>query len=502
MVQVRLGAPTFFSLEMELNFILPLVLFLFGGFTSLIIKNKRVLTLIFNITSLFALCFFTYLLLNTFVPTPETKLFYLFGNFGREVGVEYSLNSLNVSILTFVSLIIFLFSIFFSDFTLKYEKEFNFNLLFCIIQIFCGASLAILMTNDLFNFYIFFELLAICSYIFTSLGGKGAAYSALNYLILGMVASGFIVLGIGFLYFSTGFLNIYKVAEIIRQNSINVSMPCIFIVLGFLIKLAIFPFSFWQGLVYKSMPSAIMPLYAAIVSMVTLYCFNLFLANFFTSVDFLHAFKGILMILTIIGVLTFSFFSLFENDVRKIFAYSTISQVSYAFFMLFVDAGKGAEFAFLHLFSNSLSKFALFIILFSIGKEKNVYNIGIFEGLAGKSKYMHFIILFLFAGIIGLPLTLGFFTKISMIFTSFKAESYYFVGILLLGAMLNFLYFWRLGSVMFFNKKESSEKLTFPLATLIPVSITVIILVLSTVFFGYISSYETKAIEIFYLPNF
>ena len=358
------------------------------------------------------------------------------------------------------------------------------------------------MTNDLFNFYIFFELLAICSYIFTSLGGKGASYSALNYLILGVVASGFIVLGIGFLYFSTGFLNIYKVAEIIRQSSVNVTVPCIFIVLGFLIKLAIFPFSFWQGLVYKSMPSAIMPLYAAIVSMVTLYCFNLFLANFFTSVDFLHAFKGILIILTIIGVLTFSFFSLFENDVRKIFAYSTISQVSYAFFMLFVDAGKGAEFAFLHLFSNSLSKFALFIILFSIGKEKNIYNIGIFEGLAGKSKYMHFIILFLFAGIIGLPLTLGFFTKISMIFTSFKSENYYFVGILLLGAMLNFLYFWRLGSVMFFSKKESSEKLTFPLATLIPVSITVIILVLSTVFFGYISSYETKAIEIFYLPNF
>ena len=116
----------------------------------------------------------------------EVKIFYLFGNFGREIGIEYSINALNISILCFISTIFFLFSIFFTGFINRYEKEFNFNILFCIIQIFCASSVSILLTNDLFNFYIFFELMAICSYIFTSLGGKGASYAALNYLILGI----------------------------------------------------------------------------------------------------------------------------------------------------------------------------------------------------------------------------------------------------------------------------------------------------------------------------
>lgn len=477
---------------MEANFILPFILFLLGGFSSLIVKNKKILTLILNVNSFFAFCFFGYLLIQNFAHNPETKLFYLFGNFSREVGIEYSLNALNISILTFLSFLMILFSIFFAGFVLKYEKDFNFNVLFCIIQIFCASSFAILMTNDLFNFYIFFELLAICAYIFTSLGGKGSSYSALNYLILGVIASGLLVIGIGFIYFSTGFLNITKASEVLRLGNVNLSIPFIFISIGFLMKLAIFPFSFWQGLVYKSMPIAILPLYSSVVAIVTFYGFNLFFINFFINLDFIYIFKNILILLVILGVLVFSFFSLFENDVKKIFAYSSISQISYAVFILFLDFGKGSEFAFLHLFSNSLSKFALFIILFGLGNEKNIYNISVFEGLSYNSKSLCFVILFLFAGVIGLPLTLGFFTKISMILTSIGTQDYLFIAIILVGAILNFLYFWRIANVMFFKKKDTEISLS--LSVKIPLILSLIGLLSLTLLFGYISSFEKEAV--------
>ena len=494
MVQVRLGAPINL---LEMTFILPFILFFFSGFTSLLIKNRKILGGIFIAVSLVAF------LLNLnflFSLKDGLEINYIFGGFARELGIEYSLNAFNASVLTFLTFLIFCFSIFFFGFTRTYEKDFNFNILFCIIQVFCGAITAVLLTHDLFNFYIFFELMAICTYCFIALGGKGGSYASLNYLILGVIASGFIVIGIGFLYFSTGFLNIFKVVEVLKVGpNINLIIAFVFILVGFLIKLGFFPFAFWPGLVYKYFPSGIMPLYAGVISIVTLYGFNLFFGRFFLFQEFTSNFKNLILVLTIFGVLLFSFFSLFENDVRKIFAYSTIAQVSYALFFIFATRNEVAGLSFLHLFFNGISKLALFVILFEVTKNKGSYMISAFDGLLKKSPLMGFSTLFLFAGIIGLPLTFGFFTKISIILASFKLDEFLFIALILIGAVLNFLYFFKIASSMFFKKKlENENEISLNVESKIVIIISIVALVLATLFFSQISSWFLPAIKQFY----
>jgi multicomponent Na+:H+ antiporter subunit D len=364
----------------------------------------------------------------------------------------------------------------------------------------CGALIAVLLTNDLFNFYIFFELLAICIYILIALGGKGASFASFNYLLLGIIASGFLVVGIGFLYFSTGYLNITKAIDVLRNggSSIDLKIPMIFITICFLIKLGIFPFSFWMGLVYKHFPSGIIPLYASTVSIVTFFGFFTFLSKFF--INELSFLKDFILIISICGALIFSFFSLYETNVRKIFAYSTIAQVSYALFPIFLGNEELTRGAFLHLISNGISKLALFIIIYEVLKTK-IPAISSFNGLAKRSLFLSLFLIFFFANIVGVPITLGFFTKISIILGLFKDKSYLFIFIMLLGAILNFLYFWRIASVMFFKNKADED------GDLIAVSweskLALILLLFTSiaflVFFNNISSTLDVALKQFYL---
>jgi NADH:ubiquinone oxidoreductase subunit 2 (subunit N) len=185
---------------------------------------------------------------------------------------------------------------------------------------------------------------------------------------------------------------------------------------------------------------------------------------------------------------------------RKIFAYSTISQVSYALFPIFLGNEELTRSAFFHIVSNGISKLALFIIICDVLKTK-IPAISSFNGLAKRSLFLSLCLIFFFANIVGVPITLGFFTKVSIILGLFKAKSYLFIFIMLLGAILNFLYFWRIASVMFFKNKADQD------GDLIVVSweskLTLILLLLTSVaflvFFNNISSTLDVALKQFYL---
>jgi multicomponent Na+:H+ antiporter subunit D len=476
-----------------MTIVLPFILFLLNGFTSIIITNKRVLSALFIATSFTALIFGFLEIWNA-----GHEVSYIFGGFAREIGIEYLLNPFKSFILNFILGIVFIFSIFFHGFIRNFNKTFNFNLLFCIIQIMCGALVAIVLTNDLFNFYIFFELLAICTYILISLGGKGSSFASFNYLSLGVIASGFLVIGIGFLYFSTGYLNFTKVIEALQsQSTLNIKIPLIFFSICFLIKLGIFPFSFWVGLVYKHFPSSVLPLYSGVVALVTFFGFFTFLSKFFsTELIFL---KDVILTLCILGVLVFSLFSLYETNLKKIFAYSTISQISYSLFPIFFGIEELTRSAFLHIISNVVSKSALFIILYEVTKSKTpvIHNL---NDLAKKSQFATTFLIFFLASIVGVPITLGFFTKISIIFGLIKANSYLFVFIMLLGALLNFLYFWRVANVMFFKSKqdEDEDKITISIESKIAILLLFFTSIILVLYFGDISNFLDNSLRQFY----
>lgn len=452
-------------------------------------------------SSTLSFLYFAKVLLYFTTQDRSIQISYVFGNFAKEVGIEYVLNSFNLSLMVGLSVLFVIFSVFFIDFVLKYEKDFKFNIIFCVIQVLYAACLATLMTNDLFNFYIFFELIAICSYILSSLGGRGASLVTLNYLILGIIASGFIVLGIGVLYFSSGFLNISLVIEVMKSDVLkgNLSLAVILILLGFLIKLAIFPFSFWPAGVYKHMPPAVIPIYSSAVGLVTLYGFFLFFVNFFTISASYNVIKYIIFILIIVGVLSFSILSILESDIKKIFAYSTIAQISYSLLSIFSNTPDSIFAGFSHAFSNSISKLALFIILYEIIKRADTSNIKNLFSYFCLPTPIIFTFIFLLIGIIGLPPTFGFFTKLSLIFSAIKDANYYFIALILVGSLLNVFYFWNIVSAMIFKKQKTSQEVVkIEIGVLVAILLAVITLATLTIYFGKIANFEVASISKLY----
>ncbi len=451
----------------------------FSAFASILISNKKVLGCIFIVSSFLSLASGVFLLNQT-----EGEINYIFGNFSQEIGIEYTANQFKLALLCVIGGIAFIFAIFLNGFVRHTQKEFSFNVLFCILQIQCASAFAIIFTNDLFNFYIFFELFAICCYILTALGKKGASVASFNYLFLGIIASGFLVMGIGFLYFSTGYLNFTKVSQLIESGlDTNLMIPFAFVIIGFLIKLGIFPFSFIQGPIYQYFPNVITPLYASIVSFITFYGLFVFLNSFFILK--LESFKTIALVLSSIGVLVFAFFSLFENDIKKIFAYSSIAQISYTFFCLFFLNKALNSVAFLHLFSNSISKLGLFIIVFEVLKYTQGSSIKYFGGLTHYSKFLSISLVIFFLNIVGLPPLFGFFTKAFMVLKLIDEGVYLFVAVILVGALLNFLYFWRIAKAIFYDeKRDLTEDFKVSAETKFVIIVLFAIIIASDLFFS------------------
>jgi NADH:ubiquinone oxidoreductase subunit 2 (subunit N) len=137
--------------------------------------------------------------------------------------------------------------------------------------------------------------------------------------------------------------------------------------------------------------------------------------------------------------------------------------------------------------------------LYEVTKSKTpvIHNL---NDLAKKSQFATTFLIFFLASIVGVPITLGFFTKISIIFGLIKANSYLFVFIMLLGALLNFLYFWRVANVMFFKSKqdEDEDKITISIESKIAILLLFFTSIILVLYFGDISNFLDNSLRQFY----
>jgi len=187
-----------------------------------------------------------------------------------------------------------------------------------------GATGAVL-TGDIFNLFVFFEILCISSYSLVAyLGNKAGIESAVKYLLQGALGSSLILLGIGLLYAKYGTLNMADLAVNIHSiKSFSNFLPFILLVTGFGVEAAIFPLNAWLPDAHSSAPSSISAILSGIAIEVGLYAVVRVVFTIFGASSFL-------VFLLFLGVLTLligemSAFS--QNNIKRMFAYSSIGQI-------------------------------------------------------------------------------------------------------------------------------------------------------------------------------
>lgn len=308
------------------------------------------------------------------------------------------------------------------------EKFGYYPLLQVLLMGVCGAFL----TGDLFNLYVWFEVMLIASFVLMTLGGERAQLEgAIKYVTLNLMASALFLAGVGILYGVTGALNMADLArrlEQVRQPGLVTALALLFLI-AFGIKAAMFPLFFWLPASYHTPPVAVSALFSGLLTKVGVYALiRVFTLLFVQDVEFTHTLILVLAGLTMVtGVLG----AVAQTEFRRLLSFHIISQIGYLLMGLGLFtpvALAGTIFFMVHVI---LAKSALFLVSGIVYRLQGTYDLKKLGGLYRSQPVLAIFFLFPALSLAGLPPLSGFFAKLSLIWAGLEAGQHGIVAVAL-----------------------------------------------------------------------
>lgn len=418
-----------------MNGLIP-VLFMFlpivMSLVMYLVKRPFIHTLVFPLQCILAVLFIIFILdLQKF---PEQHLI-VFGGWDPSIAITFYIDEVN---LIFIGLTIFFwFIIYYYSFKSNYlEKKFFFFLTFLE-----GVFLAALMTNDLFNLFVYLELIAlIVTLLITYKKVENALKAGLQYLLLSSVAAMFYLIGVLFLYYVFGTLNIQLIKEGMNEvlDYRIIKLAYALMITGFALKGAIVPLYSWLPKAHGVAQSSISALLSGLIVKISLYLIIRIHHNMFGSP---YGFNEVLLILGFVSALVGVIFALSQKDIKQILAYHTVSQVGLMLIGLSFGTGNAYIGSFFHIVNHAVFKGLLFLIAGVIIKVYQTKKVNDIRGLFKTLPWTSVLLIIAMLSITGAPLFNGFVSK-SMIKYAFNND-------LLLYALFQII---NIGTIVSFSK--------------------------------------------------
>ena len=333
--------------------------------------------------------------------------------------------------------------------------------------------LGIALTGDMFNVFVFLEITSLSGYALIAMGPDRRALTAsYQYLIMGSVGATFIVIAIGLLYVMTGTLNMADLAERIPAVADTRTIPVAFafLTVGVGLKLALFPLHLWLPNAYAYAPSAVTAFMASTATKVAVY---MLLRFFFTVFGAAFSFDvmqldRILMPLALVAILSMSLVAIYQGNVKRLLAYSSVAQLGYIVLGISLASALGVAAGILHLFNHALIKAGLFMAMGCV-----MYRLGSVrvDAMAGLGKTMPFTMAAFVAGglsLIGVPLTVGFVSKWYLVQAALEQGLWIIALIVLIGSLLAVVYVWKVVEAAYFKEPADPDVREAPLSLLVP----------------------------------
>ena len=338
----------------------------------------------------------------------------------------------------------------------------------------CGL-LGMTVTGDVFNIFVFLEISSLSTYVLIALGKDRRALSAsFRYLILGTVGATFYVIGIGLLYMATSTLNIADLASLLPtvSDSRTIEAALAFLTVGLCLKVALFPLHVWLPNAYTYAPSAVSVFLAATATKVAVYVLIRIYFTVFGSVDILAEFalREALVALAILAMFAASAVAIFQMNIKRMLAYSSIAQIGYIVLGLTIASTAGISGGIIHLFNHALMKGLAFMAVGCIVLRCGAPMLSDFAGMGRKMPVT--IAAFILAGLslIGTPLTVGFVSKFVLVEAAIEAGWWAAALAIPMSSLLAIVYVWRVVEVAFFQeaKPENADAKEAPMSMLLP----------------------------------
>ncbi|MCU7830666.1 MAG: NADH-quinone oxidoreductase subunit J [Candidatus Thiodiazotropha sp. (ex Myrtea sp. 'scaly one' KF741663)] len=322
-----------------------------------------------------------------------------------------------------------------------------------------AASTGLALSGDLFNLYVFYELVAVATFGLIAASGSSAAYaSTIRYLILSGIGSVLTLLGIALIYSQTGTLNLAHLAQLAPEQLNNKLGLTAFltILIGVGVKAELFPVNTWAPEVYATAASRVSAFLAGLVSKLALLIILRLLVLIFHQPEAVQ----VMLVLGILGVITGELAAWRAKDVRRMLAFSSIGQLGMIFIALAIPEQGGLLAVLALTFHHLLIKSGLFMLADGWG--------GAIEKLRGAAKRspLAAAIFVLFSlSLIGMPPLPGFWAKFTLI-TQLAAQTspLYLIGltVFLLATVIEAAYLFRLAALLYGPAAEDTPIDTIP----------------------------------------
>jgi len=381
---------------------------------------------------------------------------------------------------TIIALVGLLVSIYALDYIKEGATE-KYHMLYLLLL--TGAT-GVVLTGDIFNLFVFFEILCISSYALVAyLRDKAGIESAVKYLIQGAVGSSLLLIGIGLLYGQFGTLNMADIAEKIASASpISLFVPMVLLITGLGVEAAIFPLNAWLPDAHSSAPSSISAVLSGIAIEVGLYAVVRVIFTIFGA-------SSILLFLALLGILTLlvgEMCAFSQNNIKRILAYSSIGQIGLILFALAIATSYGVTGGLFQMVSHTLSKALLFLAAGYMIYRAGSLDISALEGMGRKMPLTCLAFTIGAFSLVGLPPFIGFPSKFLIVRAALATKETIFcvlIGLALLGTVIEGAYFFRVVQVLYFKgEKPNPGRKEAPIIALVPMIILAVLIIVIGVY--------------------
>jgi multicomponent Na+:H+ antiporter subunit D len=305
----------------------------------------------------------------------------------------------------------------------------------------------IVLTGDLFNLYVFFEISALAGYALMAVGDRRAVVSSFRYLIMGTLGASLYLLGVGFLYTLTGSLNMADVAQRLPALGTNPALlvSLAMIVTGVGLKMALFPMHGWLPDAYTWAANTTSAIVAPVMTKVSAYVLLrvLFFVYGAELVTVRLPVGSTLAWLAAAGVVVGSVMAIAQADAKRMLAYSSIAQVSYIGIGIGLGSPVALVGAMLHVLNHATMKCCLFLVTGSVTLATGRTSLADWAGLGRHMPWTFAGFTLAALAMVGVPPTNGFFSKWYLVLGGIEAGAWGLVAVIVTSSLLTAVYFFR-----------------------------------------------------------
>ncbi len=343
------------------------------------------------------------------------------------------------------------------------------------------------LTGDLFNLYVWFEVMLMASFVLLVLGvERGEVEGGIKYVSLNLLASTFFLSAAGILYGIAGTLNLADLSVVLpRLDPGIVNVVAMLFALAFGIKAAVFPLFFWLPASYHTPPVPVSALFAGLLTKVGVYALiRVFTLLFVHDPGWTHR---ILLTCAVLTMLSGVLGALAQQDVRRILSFHIVSQIGYMIFGLALLTPLGLSSSVYYLVHHIVVKTNLFLIGGLVERAGGSSRLAQLGGLDRRHPWLGLMFSIPALSLAGVPPLSGFFAKLLVIRAGFAAGTYWAVAVAMVVSLLTLLSMLKIWNEAFWKEERHAPSSTLQAKRSLRLVFPSVLLALVTILIGIVA---------------